>query len=52
MNRDSWGKIECGRWEMGRAVESNEEKMGTTIIEQQFKKLKIIYGRILGILCS
>ena len=32
------GKTECGRCGLGRAGESNEGKMGTTVIEQQFKK--------------
>ena len=29
------GRIECGKWGMGRAVESNGGKMGTTVSEQQ-----------------
>ena len=29
------GRIESGRWEVGRAGESNEEKMETSVIEQQ-----------------
>ena len=33
-NRDG-GRIESGRWGLGRAGESNGWKMGTTIIEQQ-----------------
>ena len=30
-------RAECGRRGMGRAGESNGEKMGTTVIEQQLK---------------
>ena len=44
--------LECGRWGLGRAGESNGEKMGTTVIEQQKsrinKKTKINKGFILG----
>ena len=29
------GGIECGRWGVGRAGESNGGEMGTTVIEQQ-----------------
>ena len=29
------GGIECGRWGVGRAGESNAGKMGTTVTEQQ-----------------
>ena len=31
------GKIECGKWGVDRAGESNGGKMGTTVIEQQLK---------------
>ena len=37
--KDPWRKttgerIECGRWEVGRAGENNGGKMGITVIEQ------------------
>ena len=37
MDKDNGGggKIECGRWVVGRSGEGNRRKMGTTVIEQQ-----------------
>ena len=37
---DMGGRIECGRRAVNRAGESNGGEMETTVIEQQFKKLK------------
>ena len=41
--KDPWtktteGRIECGRWGVGRSGETNGGKMGTAVIEQQLKK--------------
>ena len=30
-----WGRIQYGKWSVGRAVESNGGKVRTTLIEQQ-----------------
>ena len=37
MDKDTGGggKIECGKWGVDRAGESNGGKMGTTVIEEQ-----------------
>ena len=34
-DKEKGGRIECGRWGVGKAGESNGGKMGTTVIEQQ-----------------
>ena len=35
MDKDNGRRIESGRWERGRAGESNEGEMGTTVTEQK-----------------
>lgn len=42
MDKDKgWGRIECGRWGVGKAQENNGGEMGTIVIEQQLKNCKI-----------
>ena len=35
--KENGGKIECGRWEMGREGENNGGKMGTTVTDNNKK---------------